>query len=124
MKKLMVLFTMLSFVVLSLQANAQSKTGADYFVGKWSILMKGTPLGDLKRLYILEKKDSMLTGVVQDTTGQEIARFSKVELKEDQITVYYSARGYDLNVTLAKKDEDHTAGTVNGMYDVEGERMK
>lgn len=124
MKKLSVLFAGLVLLLLSFSANAQSKTGADYFAGKWHILMKGTPLGDLKRLYILEKKDNMLTGVVQDTTGQEIAKFSKVELKNDQMTVYYSARGYDLNVTLAKKDEDHIAGTVNNMYDVEGERVR
>jgi hypothetical protein len=30
---------------LSMKADAQEKTGADYFVGKWNVVVKGTPNG-------------------------------------------------------------------------------
>jgi hypothetical protein len=36
----------------------------------------GTPYGDLKRIYVLEKKDNALTAVVQDSTGKEITKCS------------------------------------------------
>ncbi len=124
MKKFRLLFAGVLFLLLSLGANAQSKTGADFFVGKWNILMRGTPLGDLRRTYIFEMKGNMLTGAVQQTNGQEIAKFSKVELKDNQMTIYYRAHGRDINVLLNKKDDDHLTGRVNGMFDIEGERMK
>jgi hypothetical protein len=124
MKKVSLLFAGVLFLLLSPGVNAQSKTGADFFVGKWNILMKGTPLGDLRRTYIFEEKGNILTGAVQHTNGEEIAKFSKVELKDNQMTIYYRSHGRDINVSLNKKDEDHFTGRVNGMFDIEGERMK
>jgi len=38
-------------LLLSVSINAQSKTGADFFAGKWKVLVTGTPYGDLKRIY-------------------------------------------------------------------------
>lgn len=115
----------LFFLILSINIHAQSKTGADFFAGKWSVLISGTPYGDLKRIYVLEKMDNALKGVVQDSTGKEITKFSKVEVKDNEITLYYSARGgSDISVVLAKKDEDHITGSARGMFDAKGERIK
>jgi hypothetical protein len=111
-------------LLLSHSVTAQSKTGADYFEGKWSVLLKNLPQGDTKMIIVLQKKDTTVTGVVQDSTGKEITKIDKVELAETTATVYFNAQGYDVNLVMTKKDEDHITGSLMGMFDAEGERLK
>ena len=124
MKKVSFLFTGLFFLLLSMNVNAQSKTGADYFAGKWSVLVKGTPNGDAKMIFVLENKNDSIAGIVQDTTGAEISKISNVELTDTSVTVYFNAQGYNVNVVMNKKDDDHVSGSLMGMFDADGERVK
>ena len=124
MKKICSLATGIFLLLLALNVNGQSKTGADYFAGKWNVLISGTPYGDLKRIYVLEKKESSLNGIVQDCTGKEIAKCSKVEVQDNQVTLYYQAMGNDVSVTLVRKDDDHVSGSVLNMFEANGERIK
>jgi hypothetical protein len=125
MKKLISLFIGLFFLFLSVSSHAQSRAGADFFAGKWNVLITGTPYGDLKRVYILEKKDNSLAGTVLDgATGKELSKCSKVDVKDNEVTLYYSALGNDVNVVLTKKDEDHVTGKALGMFDASGERVQ
>lgn len=124
MKKSSQLFLGLSILFLSFHSYAQSKTGADYFEGKWSVLLKGLPDGDTKMFFVLEKKDTTMTGVVQDSTGKQIATIDKAELTPASLTVYFTAQGYDVNLAMNKKDDDHVTGSLMGMFDAEGERVK
>lgn len=123
MRKIFPLVAGLFFLLLSFNVQAQNKTGADFFAGKWKTLVTGTPYGDLKRIYVLDKKDNSLTGVVHDWDGKEIAKCSKVEVKDDQVTLYYESLGNDVSVVLNKVDNDHIAGKVLGMFDAKGERI-
>jgi hypothetical protein len=109
---------------LAVSTNAQTKTGTDFFAGKWKVLVTGTPYGDLKRIYVLEKNGNELTGIVQDSTGKEITKCSKVEVKDNEVTLYYQAMGNDVSITLMKKDDDHVTGSVLGQFDAKGERIK
>jgi len=111
-------------LLLAVSTNAQTKTGADFFAGKWKVLVTGTPYGDLKRIYVLEKNGNELTGIVQDSTGKEITKCSKVEVKDNEVTLYYQAMGNDVSITLIKKDDDHVNGSVLGQFDAKGERIK
>ena len=125
MKKLKSILTGLVLLLFAVGVKAQTQTGnADYFAGKWSVLLKGLPNGDTKMFFVLEKKDTTMTGVVQDSTGTEVAKIDKVELKENTATVYFSAQGYDVNLAMTKKDDDHVTGNLMGMFDAEGERVK
>ena len=124
MKKLTTVFAGIFLLLITINSNAQSKTGADYYEGKWSVLLKGIPGGDSKLVFILTKKDTTITGVVQDTTGAEITKLSNVELKGDEITLYFTAQGYDVTLALKKKDDDHVTGSLMGMFEAEGERVK
>ncbi len=125
MKKLTILAAGLLSLLLSVKINAQSKAGADFFAGKWNVLITGTPYGDLKRLYILEKKDNGLAGTVVDAaTGKEVSKCSKVDVKDTEITLYYTSMGNDVNIVLTKKDDDHVTGKALGTYDAGGERVK
>jgi hypothetical protein len=124
MKNLHSTLTVLFLLCLSFGANAQAKTGADYFAGKWNVLVKSLPQGDTRMVFTLDKKDASLTGAVQDSTGKEIAKLDKVELADTTVTVYFSAQGYDVNLVMNKKDDDHVTGTLMGMFDAEGDRVK
>ena len=124
MKKVSSIITGLFFLLLATGANAQTQTGADFFAGKWKVLITGTPYGDLKRIYVLEKNDNTLTGVVQDSTGKEITKCSNVEVKDNEVILYYQAMGNDVSITLIRKDDDHVTGSVLGMFDAKGERIK
>lgn len=123
MNKFKTFLTGLLFLLFTLTVKAQT-SGADYFAGKWSVLVKSLPQGDTKMLFVLEKKDTTMTGVVQDSTGNQISKIDKVELNGTTATVYFSAQGYDVNVVMNKKDEDHITGSLMGMFDAEGERVK
>jgi hypothetical protein len=124
MKKAGLFMAGLVFLLLSINVNAQSKTGADYFKGKWNVLIKGTPNGDAKMIFVLENKNDSIVGVVQDSTGTEISKISNVELTDTSATVYFTAQGYDVNVVMNKKDDDHVSGNLMGMFDADGERIK
>ncbi|MBD0285573.1 MAG: DUF1593 domain-containing protein [Flavisolibacter sp.] len=108
--------------IIPSQAKAQTAT-ADYFAGKWSVLLKGLQ-GDTKMIFVLEKKDGKITGIVQDTTGKELSKVTDVVSKEDEITLYFISQGNEVNLNLKKKDEDHATGSLMGMINVEGERVK
>lgn len=118
------LLTALFFLVLTFNVNAQSKTGADYFAGKWNVLIKGTPGGDAKMFVVLDKSDTAMTGSIQDSTGTEISKISKVDLTDSSTTVYFTAQGYDVNLLMTKKDDDHVTGSMMSMFEAEGERVK
>ncbi|HRH47734.1 MAG TPA: hypothetical protein PLP23_03210 [Panacibacter sp.] len=124
MKKLSSIFAGIFFLLLSVSVNAQSKSGADYFKGKWSVLLKGLPTGDTKMIFVLENRNDSIVGLVQDSTGMEIAKITSAELKDTEITVYFTAQGYDVNLLMTKKDDDHTTGSLMSMFDAEGERIK
>lgn len=124
MKKFTSVLVGILCLVLSVGANAQSKVGADYFKGKWSVLLKGTPNGDAKMIFVLENRNDSIVGVVQDTTGAEISKISSAELKDAEVTLYFNAQGYDVNLLLTKKDDDHATGSLMNMFDAEGERIK
>ena len=111
-------------ILFSVFANAQSSTTPNYFEGKWNILLKGLPDGDTKMYLVLQKRDTTWSGVVQDSTGAEISKIDKFEMGEAMATVYFNARGYDVNLVMNKKDDDHITGTLMGMFDAVGDRVK
>jgi len=124
MKKVNFLVAGMFFLLLSMGLHAQTKTGADYFAGKWNVVVTGTPNGDATMIFNLEKKDSTLTGVIVDTTGTEIAEISGCNLKDTELILYFNASGYDVNLVMNIKDDNHVTGSLLGMFVAEGERIK
>ena len=124
MKKQSLIFFLAAGLFVSFNSNAQSKPGAEYFKGTWSVLLKGTPNGDAKMIFVLENKNDSIAGIVQDSTGIEISKIASVELKDNEIILYFNVQGYDVNLLLTKKDEDHITGSLMNMFVAEGERIK
>ncbi len=122
MKKLSLILTLVAGLLLSLNAGAQTK--ADYFPGKWNVIILGTPNGDAKLTFAFERKDGKLTGAVQDTTGKEISKITQVDEKDKTITAYFNLSNYDLTLVLDPIDDDHVKGSMLGMFDAKGIRIK
>ena len=122
MKKLAYPAVVAVTLLLSSRASAQSTT--DYFPGKWKVTVFGTPNGDAVMFFLLERKDGKLTGAVRDSADKEVSKFSQIDEKEKNITVYFTAEGYDVNVFLEPVAADSVKGNLMGMFDTRGVRIK
>ena len=123
MKKLTTLIVgVCALMIISVSAKAQSNT--DFFVGKWDILVKGTPQGDVNMKVNFEKKDGKLVGTMVNPETQKEEPFNKLDTTEKGIIVYFSAQGYDVDMSLEKQDDDHVIGSVMNMLEVTGVRVK
>ncbi|MBK9510718.1 MAG: hypothetical protein IPO04_15305 [Cytophagaceae bacterium] len=98
----------------------------DYFLGKWEIMVAGTPNGDIKFATDLQRKEGKLFGeltIPADPNAPAIP-ITNNEEGTDKITIYFSAQGYDLNLDLEKVDQDNLKGTLMGMFDSKAVRVK
>jgi hypothetical protein len=121
MRKLTFIFTVAMALFLGLNAKAQT---ADYFPGKWNVVILGTPNGDAKLTFVLDRKDGKLAGVVQDTTGKEMTKITQIDEKDKTITAAFTIQSYDVTLTLEPVDDDHVKGSLMGMFDARGIRVK
>ncbi len=122
MKKLSMIFTVVAGLFMALNVSAQTK--ADYYPGKWNVLIMGTPNGGAKMTFIFERKDGKLTGAVQDSTGKEMTKITSIEEKDKTITAAFTVQSYDVTLTLDPVDDDHVKGSMMGMFDAKGVRVK
>jgi hypothetical protein len=135
MKKLCLIFTVVAGLFISVTVGAQTTAPAaatttattataDYFPGKWNVVVKGTPNGDAKMTFVIERKDGKLTGAVQDTTGKEMTKITSIDEKDKTITAAFTIQSYDVTLTLEPVDADNVKGSLMGMFDAVGIRVK
>lgn len=123
-KSIIILLTL--FFGITLNGLSQNTTPKDFFVGKWEFTVMGTPNGDAKFSTNLTRKDGKLTGELSDPanpTKEKIA-ITKIEDSADKITIYFTSSGYDVNLEMSKADENTLKGSMMGMFDVKGIRLK
>jgi hypothetical protein len=135
MKKLTLILTVAVGLLISSTVKAQTPatapatttataTTTDYFPGKWNIVVKGTPNGDAKMTFVIERKDGKLTGAVQDSTGKEMTKITSIDEKDKTITAAFTIQSYDVTLTLEPVDADDVKGSLMGMFDATGVRVK
>jgi len=125
MKKVNLIFAGVFFLLLSIGTNAQTKTGIDYFKGKWNVVVIGAPDGDMKMVVGIELIDNNVTGSIKDSTGKELYKVTSIEINDKQVTINFTgSQDFDVPLVLGKKDDDHVTGNIMGMFVVEGERIK
>lgn len=122
MKKISLILTVALGVFLGLDVSAQ--TTNDYYVGKWTITVMGTPQGDAKMNFVFSRKEGKLVGSVQDSTGKELSVISKIEEKDKSITSEFNIQNYDVNLKLDPVDDQHVKGSLMGMFAAKGIRIK
>lgn len=120
MKKILVITTSL---ILLLSFNlSYGQDGSDYFLGNWDVVVKSTPNGDAKMKMHLERVDGKLTGTIKNE-GMDAVKISKLEEADNEITVYFTASGYDLYMSLKMKDNNNLEGRYLNMFDAIGKRV-
>jgi hypothetical protein len=73
---------------------------------------------------VIERKDGKLTGTMRDTTDKEVAKITQIDEKDKAITAAFTVQSYDVTLTLEPIDDDHVKGSMMGMFDAKGIRVK
>lgn len=108
--------------LLSTNLLAQNSTEA-YFLGKWNVTVKGTPNGDVTLPGRFEKNGVSIKGFYTDPESKEEKAMDTVYIDSDKLNFGFNIAGYDVTVTLAKKDDNTATGSLMGMFDVEAVRV-
>ena len=121
------LFMFLFLLGFYSNVSSQSMPVADFFAGKWEILIVGTPDGDAKMNAVLIRKDGKLTGELVSSGAdgaKEPIAITQIEEASDKVNLFFTAQGYDVNLELTKVDEDHLKGQLMNMFDATAVRVK
>ena len=87
MKKLHVLFLCLVVITAtSLKSNAQTSVPANYYAGKWDVLLKGTPDGDAHIMFTLVDSAGTLKGKFLDPNTKDSVSVTRIEKTDSNIT--------------------------------------
>lgn len=122
MKNVKLNLVLILFVLMSVAMKAQEKSN-DYFVGKWDVLVVGTPNGDSKMPLVLSSVEGKLQGGIVDDKGAIVTKFDKVEVKANNVTVYFVGGGYNCYISLDKKDDNTAVGSLMDMFDATATRV-
>jgi hypothetical protein len=122
MKNVKLNLVLILFVLMS-SIGMKAQTKPDYFVGRWSVLVVGTPNGDSKMPLTLSLVDGKLQGGIEDGKGGIATKFDRVELKGDNVTVYFVGGGYNCYISLDKKDDSTATGSLMDMFDATATRV-
>jgi hypothetical protein len=124
MKKInLILACLMAFVFIATKTQAQTAS-TNPFAGKWDVLAKGIPGGDKHIFFTITEADGKLGGTMTDPESKAETPLTKVDKDDKGIVLYFSAQGYDISLTLQKKDDDHVAGSMMAMFECTGERVK
>jgi hypothetical protein len=125
MKKL-VAFVFVLMSLCSATSFAKLPDPTDFFAGKWKIMVAGTPNGDVTFSTNLVRKDGVLTGQLKIVGDDSLplVDISKVEDNKEKVVIYFTIQGYDVNAELTKVDSDNLKGSLMGMFEAKGVRVK
>lgn len=118
-----ILAAMLLFVAFAANAQENKEVGS-FFVGTWNITVKGTPNGDSNMKVVFKRNaEGKITGATCDDQGKETP-FTRLEVKNDKITAYWVAQGYDVYLYLEKVADNKVEGSMMDMFDAVGTKVK
>jgi len=119
----LVLACLMALVFITTKTNAQT-AATNPFTGKWDVLAKGIPGGDKHILFTIAETDGKLSGTMTDPESKAETPLTKIDKDDKGIVIYFTAQGYDISLTLQKKDDDHVTGSMMAMFECTGERVK
>ena len=108
-------------LLFTVKTKAQTST---YYAGKWDVLVKGTPNGDVHLMFTLADSSGAVKGTFTDPETKKENPLTKTEMKDCKLTLYFTVQVYDVSLVLAKKDEDNVTGSLLSMFEATGVRVK
>lgn len=125
MKTVKAMITVLILVLITSAAFAQSEAaGDDYFTGKWEVLVEGTPQGDATMIFNLSREEGELVGNISAQGESETTKIDRITENDDSFTAYWFAQGYNVNITLKKKDVNNMTGSLMSMFNSSATRIQ
>jgi cytochrome c len=122
MKSIYALLFVAFFSLLGTNVQAQNASEA-YFLGKWNVSVKGTPNGDVTLPGRFEKNGVSLKGFYTDPESKEEKAMTGVEIDGAALKMSFSVMGYDITITITKKDENTATGSLMDMFEVVAVRV-
>lgn len=123
MKKVSFILAVLSILVSS-AVSGQTKSGFDYFKGKWNVLAQG-PTGDVKMVVAFELLNGKVTSTIKDSEGKDMFKVVNTSVNEKRATISFIGSQGEVDMILVRKDDDHLTGDImSGIAYVTGERVK
>lgn len=104
------------------QLTFAQENNADFFLGKWNCTVSGTPNGDAKFVLKVEKNEAAMAAFIIGEDGKS-TKVDRVETKPNAITVYWFAEGYDVYMTVTKKEDGKVEGDLMSMFTAKIERV-
>jgi hypothetical protein len=117
----------LLFMCLSFSFKSNAQVPKDFYIGKWQILVMGSPVGDLRFVTTLVRNsEGMLSGQLEnaDDDTQPKRQITKVEEAVNKLMIYFvSSQGGEIAIELNKIDSDNLKGTLM-TYETTATRLK
>ncbi|MFN8256186.1 MAG: hypothetical protein U0W24_10885 [Bacteroidales bacterium] len=124
MKKIFMVIVGMFLFLTSIDLQAQTKTGFEYFKGKWNLVVNA-PNGDTKIVVCFEQKDGKVVGKITDAEGKELYQVTNIEIKDKTANItFIGSQSSDVPLELNIKDDDHVTGSIMNMFNADGERIK
>lgn len=96
----------------------------EYYEGKWEVTVFDTPEGTATIPMRFETVDGKTKGYfIGDASGTE-TEMTSVTITGDNLVAYFNITGYDVYISLVKKDEDVSSGSLMDMFTADGKRVK
>lgn len=95
-----------------------------YFAGKWEIVLKGTPEGDISFLMTFQQKEGKWMGTYINQKTKEENALQSIEVNGDKITLALKLSSYDMTMQLNRINDEHITGKMMDMMDCVGTRKK
>ena len=122
MKKLVFICAMMLLMAANaFTANAQGES-KEYFIGKWQVSVPGLPMGDVDMIVELNRVDGNLKGII--SALNQTVEVDRITEREKSVTLYFVGEGYDVDLTLIKKNQNEVTGDMMGQFDATGKRIK
>ena len=122
MKKLVFICAMMLLMAANaFTANAQGES-KEYFIGKWQVSVPGLPMGDVYMIVELNRVDGNLKGTI--SALNQTVEVERITEREKSVTLYFVGEGYDVDLTLIKKNQNEVTGDMMGQFDATGKRIK
>jgi len=125
MKKI---FTITLGLLIALSAtfalSSFTTVSPEYYEGKWEVTVFDTPQGTATIPMRFETVEGKTKGFfMEDASGTE-KEMTTVSITGDNLVAYFNITGYDVYLSLVKKDEDVSSGSLMDMFTAEGKRVK
>jgi len=125
MKKLFTLsFGLLIALSATFALSSFTAVTPEYYEGKWEVTVFDTPQGTATIPMRFETVEGKTKGFfMEDASGTE-KEMTSVSITGDNLVAYFNITGYDVYLSLVKKDDDMSSGSLMDMFTAEGKRVK